>query len=833
MADSDIPALGVEAPAVPSAPSVPSCCRLCVSVSEAPSEWSIDVRDHPLATEGSREALFTLGNGYVATRGSAPEAFGGEFHYAGTYVAGVLNRLVSEIDGHEREDEAVVNLPNWLAATFRVQGGEWFVPGNRDVLHEHWVLDLAAGMLERELHSIDETGCLVRLRERRLVSMAAPHFCAQQILITAENWSGRLGLRLGIDAGVANANVSAYGGLASSHLEVVESASAGDILWVVTQTVQSRVRIAQALRSSVTNEAHSRVVVRDGDRLMQEIELPVELSNPISVEKVAVISTSRDHAISEPTLASLEAVKGAPGFEELASAHQVAWRQLWRRFHLRIEGPRRAQQVLNLHLFHVLQTLSPHTADLDVGVPARGLHGEGYRGHYFWDEIFVFGLLNTRFPQLTRELLRYRYRRLPRAKELARKAGYVGALIPWQSGSDGREETPRELFNTRSGHWVPDHSRRQYHVNLAVAYDVWQYWEVSRDLHFVLSYGADLMVETARFWSSLASYNAPSDRFELRGVMGPDEFHDGYPDHPGSGIDNNAYTNVMVAWLMARVLELIELIGPRDRAELAERLSIGEQELIRWDRISRRLVVPHHDGIISQFSGYEALIELDWDAYRSRYSDIGRLDLILESEGDSPNRYKVSKQADVLMLFYLFSADELAELLGRLGYRFDPEMIPRTIDYYLGRTSHGSTLSRVVHSWVLARSDRTRSWSLLEEALEADIADTPGSTTHEGIHLGAMAGTVDIVQRCYTGLELRSDTVSLNPLLPDELRSLEFDIHYRSHWLRVAIDSQHVGVTSSPGPAAPIRVGLRDRLFTLRAGERLDLRWRHPSLGVP
>ena len=131
------------------------------------------------------------------------------------------------------------------------------------------------------------------------------------------------------------------------------------------------------------------------------------------------------------------------------------------------------------------------------------------------------------------------------------------------------------------------------------------------------------------------------------------------------------------------------------------------------------MTVPFHaDGVISQFEGYEHLAELDWDGYRERYGDISRLDRILDAEGDCVNRYQVSKQADVLMLFYLLSADELRELLGRLGYVLAPEAIPATIDYYLARTSHGSTLSAVVHAWVLARADREPRWTSSSRAGE-------------------------------------------------------------------------------------------------------------------
>jgi alpha,alpha-trehalase len=230
------------------------------------------------------------------------------------------------------------------------------------------------------------------------------------------------------------------------------------------------------------------------------------------------------------------------------------------------------------------------------------------------------------------------------------------------------------------------------------------------------------------------------------------------------------------------------------------------------------MVVPHHDGIISQFDGYERLEEFDWEGYRRRYGDISRLDRVLEAEDDTPNRYKVSKQADVLMLFYLLSADELRGLLERLGYELPPEAIPRTVDYYLARTSHGSTLSRVVHSWVVARSDRERSWELFSEALESDVADIQGGTTPEGIHLGAMAGTVDLVQRGYSGLEVREDVLWFNPAIPEEIRALEFEIHYRGHRLQVRITPEVLRLSTIPSAVSPISVGFRDELVELPPG---------------
>jgi alpha,alpha-trehalase len=243
--------------------------------------------------------------------------------------------------------------------------------------------------------------------------------------------------------------------------------------------------------------------------------------------------------------------------------------------------------------------------------------------------------------------------------------------------------------------------------------------------------------------------------------------------------------------------------------------------------------VPFHDDIISQFEGYERLEELDWEGYRHRYGDIHRLDRILEAEGDTVNRYKASKQADALMLLYLLSAEELEDLMRGLGYAFDRASIPPMIDYYLHRTSHGSTLSRIVHSWVLARSDRPRSWRLLAEALESDIADVQGGTTAEGIHLGAMAGTVDLVQRGQTGLEIRADLLRLDPQLPTELEGLAMRIRYRGHWLEIAIGLEQMQVTAPSGWAGPEQILVGETIMPLRAGETIELSRRGEADWAP
>lgn len=481
-------------------------------------------------------------------------------------------------------------------------------------------------------------------------------------------------------------------------------------------------------------------------------------------------------------------------------------------------------RVLRLHLFHVLQTLSPHTADLDVGVPARGLHGEAYRGHVFWDELFVLPYLNLHFPEVSRALLNYRYRRLPRACRTAAATGRAGAMYPWQSGSDGREEAQEWHLNPHSGRWLPDQSRLQHHVGSAVAYNVWQYCEATGDTDFLHTKGAEMLLQIARFWANLAAFDPDTDRYRIRGVVGPDEYHDAYPGAALPGLDDNAYTNVMAAWVLTRAVDLLRRLPAWRREELFDRVRLDSDELPRWEEISRQLRVPFHQGVISQFDGYDDLAELDWEAYRARYDSIRRLDRILEAEGDTVNRYKASKQADVLMLGYLFSPADLRHLFRRLGYDLDDEIWCRTVDYYLQRTSHGSTLSELVHGFVLARARRAEAWQYVREALEADIADIQGGTTGEGIHLGAMAGTLDLVQRGLTGLEPREDALWLDPVPLPALSEYGFSLRYRGHWgvgVRRRSGQLEIGVPDSE--ETPIRVVLADRAVTIAPGETCTL----------
>ncbi len=791
-------------------------------------QWKLVYDAYIPEHQGLREALCVLGNGYFCSRGAFPWTEADDFNYPGTYLAGGYNRLKTIIAGRAIENEDLVNMPNPMGIAFKLPGLDWFrLDGGVDILDFSQELDLKRGLFSLEMRVRDRQDRETTVKARRFVHMSEEHLAGVELTIIPENWTETMEVRSHLDGRVINAGVKRYRELSSTHLEPLEAEgfvgekSGEPLVFLVAETNQSRIRLGQSARTRVLRDgevvALQPETVTERGYVGQNYRIDMKAGVPVTFEKIIAFFTSRDIAISEPGLAARETVDGAPSFDDLADTHAAAWGRLWERFDIDIEGDTHTQLVCRLHIFHMLQTLSPNSIDLDVGVPARGWHGEAYRGHVFWDELYILPFINMRLPAVAEQMIRYRFNRLPKARAAAREQGYAGAMFPWQSGADGREESQVMHLNPRSGRWIPDNTFVQRHVSLAIAYNVWQHYVATGSKPFLEHGGAEILLEVARFFASIAKYDPAADRFEIHGVMGPDEYHEAYPDwEEEPGLSNNAYTNVMVAWLMATATEVLSLVDHAHRKELIDLLSITEEERDRWDKMSRRMKVPFHgDGIISQFEGYELLQEFDWDGYREKYGNIQRLDRILESEGDSANRYQLSKQADVLMLFYLFSRPILATQLNRLGYELTEDMWNKNLDYYYARTSHGSTLSYLVHAWVMARTRPDKAWEMFVHALNSDITDIQGGTTAEGIHLGLMVGTVDLIQRGFTGLDIRDNALWFDPLLPEKLSRVRLRLRWLNHWLNIELTRNELAIYVDEAWPHSVPVHVR--------GERNDL----------
>jgi len=782
-----------------------------------------------------REALCTLGNGYIGVRGAVPENAASKVHYPGTYIAGVYNTLATPIAGRDILNEDFVNCPNWLMFNYRLDDGPWYDRMKVKILTWTMELDMKNGVLSRRVRWKDREGRITLVKSRRIVSMADPHVCATRFSVIPENYSGTITFRTGIDGLVINAGVERYRQLNSKHLQPWANGEFGDDgLFLTMQTNQSRIDISEAQRTLVYDGKElihptKRVLLHGRERIMHEFSLDVCQGKSYAVEKLVSIATSRDVGVIDTAAAVQDRVSRLENFDGVYVPHQARWKALWKIFDIQVDGDPQLQQILRLHAFHLLQSASTYNEDIDAGLPARGLHGEAYRGHIFWDEMYSFQFYNLHSPEVTRALLMYRYRRLGAAKDNARQHGFEGAMYPWQSASTGEETTQEVHLNPLSGTWGPDYSSLQRHVSLAVAYNVWTYYSTSGDRDFFERYGLEMLLEISRFWSSLAHYNARRKRYEIHGVMGPDEFHEKYPGAKQGGINNNAYTNVMAVWLLNKTLDLLKTVGAEERQAILFKTQISEEELQRWEDMTRQMFVPRDaGGLIHQFEGYMDLQELDWESYRRKYDNIHRMDRILKAEGLSPDSFKVAKQADTLMLFYLLNDQELSEIFQKLGYPFHENMIRLNYDYYVVRTSHGSTLSRIVHSYIAHRLGyRDQAMRFYSEALESDLHDIQGGTTQEGIHVGVMAGTIDLLLRCYAGLMIMKDRVCFCPKLPERWKSLKFKIRYKNVWISMLLVDGKASVQARPlqnislQRGAEIPVEIHQKVYHLKPGKTL------------
>ena len=792
-----------------------------------PSEFTLAYDSFEPDEEGLREAITSTGNGYFCTRGAFEWEDPDDVHYPGTYAHSVWNRETTIMGGRPVLNEDLVNLPNWLGLKLRIEGEEALVLDNVELLEYRHELDIRSALNIRTLRFRDRAGRETTLRSRRFVSMAHVHQGALEWTITPENWSGCLEIVSSLDGRVTNGNVARYRALEGRHLDPISPRTFGpEVIAVKVRTRQSSLYIAEAARTRVYRGEEKveaeRSLYQMEDYIQQVLAFDVSEGETVRVEKIVAFYTSHDQAINEPLGNAGKSVTRYPDFAEALRRHELAWDELWRACDLQLPADEHVQRLLRLHISHLLQVCSRHTTDHDAGVPARGLNGEAYRGHIFWDELYVYPFLNFRLPEVTQELLMYRFRRLGEARALAREAGYQGAMYPWQSGSDGKEETQEVHLNPLSGTWDPDLSHNQRHVNAAIFYNIWTYHQSTNDYRFLRDHGAEMMLEIARFWASIAHHNPERDRYEIHGVMGPDEFHEKYPESEDGGLKNNAYTNVMAAWIADCAQKVLDLL-PEGRAEaLRSRIGLTDDEVETWRQMATKMYVPFHDdGIPSQFEGYEQLAELDWDGYREKYDNIQRLDRILRSEGDDPDAYKLAKQADTVMLFFLFTEAELKRIFERLGYELEPGTAAKTIEYYDERTSHGSTLSFVAHAGVLTEIDPESAWKRFLVALESDVGDVQGGTTKEGIHLGVMAGTLDLVQRSFMGADIRDGVLYFAPRLTDKLAGLQFSMQFQGTPIRVALEDSELSVTvHTEGFSRPIKVGCGDEVHELKAGQR-------------
>lgn len=746
-----------------------------------------------------QEAMLTVGNGFFGLRGAYVEAQADADNYPGFYAAGLYDQLTSNLNGRQVTNEDLVNLPNPQALTFGVDHQTPFKLRARDIQDIYRSLNLHTGALTTTMLVQLPTGHSLLLKTTKLANFKDWHRLAIQYQITPLNFAGSLQVYATLDGHVTNGNVDRYRAFDQHHLTITETSHQDNAMFLSGHTKMSNVQFV--LGSNLTGPGAAAGTPSDTadrtDQVHQVRSVAVQPNQTYTFEKNVVLFTDRE--TPAPLLTSATKELAATSFKDTLHSSTTYWQQRWQDADIQITGDITAQKLTRVNLYHLF-TAAQAIGDghLDASVNARGLDGEAYRGHVFWDEMFDLPIYALHDPKLARQLLLYRYHRLPAAKENAHKAGYAGAMFPWQSGQTGDEQSQVTHLNPLTNTWDPDYSALQRHVSLAIAYNVIMYVHLTDDQAFMRDYGLEMLQEIAQFWLSKVTYDPQDQRYSISKVMGPDEFHESYPNSDEVGLTNNAYTNLMVTWLFNQLHQIRTNLDDQTLAGIDQKTAVTPSTLKQLATVSHRLKLDiNRAGIVGQFAGYFKLPALDFAKYQQKYGDISRMDRILKGEGKTPDAYQVAKQADALMIFYNLDVPQVLALFKQLGYPLPAGALNKNLQFYLDRTTHGSTLSRIVYAALTAMAGHMdRSWRLFSQALFSDYYDIQGGTTAEGIHLGVMGAVTFMSTRYYAGVDVMAPTLTIAPHLPEQWQAIAFHQQVRNINYTFKIDHHHVQLTA-------------------------------------
>jgi kojibiose phosphorylase len=744
-------------------------------LSALPEEWTITQTQFEPHRANVYETQLTVGNGRLAARGSHEERHRGDI--PGSFIAGVY-------DAHDSIVIDLVNAPDWLDTAVIASGVRLDVDTCTVVSHER-ALDIAHGVLWRSTVFEDAEGRRTRLDTVRTASMRERDIAVLRVEVTPLNHAGEFELITGIDgdrtnmealpvypAGRTFTTVERNAKWARSrHLQTVSTGAAGDgTIALTTRTLGSDVEIALATATSVVPAASRAETVRAADSVRRRFTIALGQGETARLDKVVAVRTSRDvDAVDGEDLAeragALAVAAAERGIDALLAESAASWDALWDASDAEVLGDALLSKAVRFGIYHLLITVNPEDPTVNIG--AKSLSGEGYRGHVFWDTEAVmlpFYLLTN--PAAARALLGYRYNTLPGARRNAVNDGVRGARFAWESAATGDEECPTMSADGKDRFWTRE---EEVHVTADVAYAIQRYVEATGDRDYLFGEGAEVLFDTARFWTSFVQTDDDGTA-HLRRVMGPDEFH--------SHVDDNAFTNFIVRWHLeyaAAVFDELAAQAPDRLAEVVATIGLDADEPEQWRATAARLVQASEnaDGVIEQFAGYfdrDDVAVTEWDENNMPRYPEGYHHFNCETT-------QLLKQPDVLQVMLMFPD------------AFSPETKRANFDYYEPRTLHKSSLSPSVHATVgLNVGDHTRALQYFTRSALVDLADNQGNT-HEGMHIASAAGTWTTLVNGFGGLQIDHGELILNPWIPSEWEGVRYRITWRG--LRLHVTARH------------------------------------------
>ncbi len=721
--------------------------------------WKISEEKFNPEKQHHKETIFTIGNGYLSTRGAFEEGYPDDSR--ATFVHGVFDDVPVVFT-------ELANAPDWLPLFVYLNGQRFSLDsGTVEYFDRH--LDLQTGVLSRTVRWRSPAGDRATLVFERFASLADEHLLCIRCQIVPE-FDGTLEVRASL-----NGNMDNEGFL---HWQWVDQGEREGAYYLHSRTRASHIDVALAMRLESSLDVMQRDYWDAQNIPTLRMSLPARRGEPVTVIKSVGIVTSRNTA--DPVSMAVEHVRAVHSWDSALDAHRQAWTQEWERCDVQIEGDDEAQLAIRFNLFQLL--IAAPRNDSRVNIGAKTLSGFGYRGHSFWDtEIFMLPLFIYTAPHIARNLLEYRYERLPGAREKARANGFEGAQFPWESADTGKEVTPT---------WVPHYADRtqliriwtgdiEIHISADVAYAAHLYWQVTGDEGWFVEKGAELILDTARFWASRAEWDADAKRYEFNDVIGPDEYH----DH----VDNNFYTNRMAQWNLQTALDVLEWLksrAPSKADDLIERLDLNDSLLAKWKEVLTNIYLPiQPDGLIEQFEGYFQRRPVDLAALEPRDISVQALFGI-----EGCNETQIIKQPDVLMLQYL------------LRDQFTDEQVRVNYDYYTPRTdhTHGSSLGPSIQAIMACDVGKPEdAYEHFIRAVRADLRDIRHNA-RDGIHGASAGGSWQAVVFGFGGLRVTPEGWSTQPRLPRHWKSLSFRFMHGGK-LQIADITNPVIVTDADG----------------------------------
>jgi len=739
----------------------------------ADGSWLIEEKDWVRSLQGVRESQFALGNGFLGSRGILEE-----IPYdasPGTYLAGIYDKIGSQVS-------ELVNLPNPFNFKVTVRG-EKIGAGSMNILKHERILNMQRGLLSRRTIYRDSKKRRYDYQSIRFVSMHDKNIGVMQIILTPIDDKARLSIHTGIDTSVHNAGIVTEG--RKKHFRIKEVGQADNAGYLAIETFEKSYSVIY--RSGFYFQTKNKKVFAK-DNIF---EFKLEKKQTIVFTKIFYINhISSDEDFNKIKKLSEKKFKKAfrCSFDILVKKHINAWEGLWKIAGISIRNESdEIEKNLRFNIYHMLICAKDNEGFSSIG--ARTLSGEGYRGHIFWDtETFLLPFYIYTFPNIARSLLLYRYKRLDEARRKAKGLKYKGAMFPWESAASGKEETPGWAKDL-DGQIIKIHTgKKEHHITADIAFAFYHYYLVTGDEKFMEDFGYEVLFETARFWASRVEYNKKKHKYEIKHVIGPDEFH--------KDINNNAFTNMMAKWnllIASRMFNKIKKAKSKVYSRLAAKLKIGINEVKKWEQITPRICMTvRKDKVIEQFDGFFRKKKIKIDKFN-------RNSMPLLPKGIKVKHYantQLVKQADVLMLVYFLSDI------------FSHESKKRNYYYYIDRTLHKSSLSPSIHALTgLGVGDFNRAYQYFNMSLHTDISNIHGNTC-EGIHAACLGGVWQVVVNGFAGVRIERGILSINPRVPKNWRKMLFSLNWRGNILTLEITNARIKIKVSQGeknsyPAKP------------------------------